>query len=118
MRDLIEFIPSVLAEVGVPIFFQGYPSGYTPPSQYVTFLEYFSGSGLEAADKELSTVRLIQVNIWSKSNYSLLAQKIRSTLEASGFERTAEFDGPYTDGDSHFNRVLRFSFDDVYEDLY
>ncbi|CEG28080.1 hypothetical protein [Bacillus sp. B-jedd] len=114
MRDIVEYVTSTLSSVGVPVVFQAYPAGATPPSQYVTFLEYHTGPEMEAADKELTTERLIQVNIWSKGNYTQLVNKVRTTLEQAGFERTSEYDGPYTDGDSHFNKVLRFRYIDEY----
>lgn len=114
MKDLVEFIPSSLSSVGVPVWFQAYPSGETPPAQYVTFLEYFTGGELEAGDNEVTTERLIQVNVWSKANYASLVNNIRSCLESVGFERISEFDGPYQDGDSHFNRVMRFKLEDEY----
>ncbi|OCA84566.1 hypothetical protein A8F94_17475 [Bacillus sp. FJAT-27225] len=111
---MVEFVTSTLSSVGVPVSFQVSPAGATTPSQYVTFLEYFTGADLEAADKEVTTERLIQVNVWSKSNYTQLVNNVRTTLEQAGFERTSEFDGPYSDGDSHFNKVLRFKFVDEY----
>jgi len=114
MRDMVDYIISTLSNIGVPIVFNSLPTGMTPPSQYVTFLEYFTGAELEAADEELTTERLIQVNVWSKSNYAQLVNNVRTKLEEAGFERTSEFDGPYTDGDSHFNKVLRFKFIDEY----
>lgn len=114
MRDIVSFISSTLSNVGVPVSFQAYPIGATPPFQYVTFLEYTSNPGLEAADKEIETERLIQVNVWSKGNYHQLVEDIRKKLEDAGFQRTSEFDAPYTDGDSHFNKVMRFVFFDEY----
>lgn len=114
MKDMVEFVTSVLSNIGVPVVFNGLPTGATIPNQYITFIEYFTGVELEAADEEITTERLIQVNVWSKGNYSQLVDKVRSTLESVGFERTSEYDAPYTDGDSHFNRVLRFKFIDEY----
>lgn len=114
MRDMVDFVISTLSEVGVPVVFNALPAGSTPPNQYVTFLEYFTGAELEAADIEVTTERLIQVNVWSKGNYAQLVNDVRKTLEQAGFERTSEFDAPYTDGNSHFNKVLRFRFIDEY----
>lgn len=114
MRDLVEYISSTLKPLGVPAVFQAYPTGATPPFEYITFLEYTSNPSLEAADEEIETERLIQVNVWSKGNYHQLVEDIRKKLEQAGFQRTSEFDAPYTDGDSHFNKVLRFAFFDEY----
>jgi len=114
MRDIVEFVSSTLSPVGIPVVFQAYPTGAVPPSQYVTFLEYSTNAELEAADSEIITERLIQVNVWSKGNYYQIVEDVRKTLEQAGFQRTFEFDAPYTDGDSHFNKVLRFAFFDEY----
>ncbi|MET3658166.1 hypothetical protein [Sporosarcina psychrophila] len=115
MRDIVEFVSSTLSIVGVPVVFQAYPTGVVPPSQYVTFMEYGTKPDLEAADEEITTERLIQVNVWSKGNYYQIVEDVRKILEQAGFQRTFEFDAPYTDGDSHFNKVLRFAFFDDYE---
>jgi hypothetical protein len=114
MIDLVEFVTSTLSNVGVPVVFQAYPAGVTPPAQYITLHEYHTGPSLEAADEEITTERLIQINIWSKGNYHSLVTNVRKTLEKVGFERTFEFDAPYEDGASHFNKVLRFRFIDEY----
>lgn len=115
MRDIVDLVSSTLTTIGVKSAFQSYPSGPNGlPSEYVTFLEYTSNPSLEAADKEIETERLIQLNVWSKGNYHQLVEDIRKKLEQVGFERTFEADAPYTDGDSHFNKVLRFAFFDDY----
>lgn len=114
MRDMVAFVSSTLSPVGVPVVFQAYPAGVTPPSQYVTFMEYGTKPDLEAADAEITTERLIQFNVWSKGNYFQIVEDVRKALEQAGFHRTFEFDAPYTDGDSHFNKVLRFAFFDEY----
>ncbi|MFS0822173.1 hypothetical protein [Bacillus sp. 1P02SD] len=114
MRDMIDFVTVTLSSIGAPVSFQALPTGMTPPSEYITFLEYNTSPDLEAGDEELSTGRMIQVNVWSKGNYHQLVQKVRETLENAGFERTFEYDAPYEDGDSHFNKVLRFKFIDEY----
>ena len=112
MRDIVDFVSSVLAPLDIPVVFQTYLGN--PPFEYITFLEYKSSPSLEVADKEIETERLVQVNVWSKGNYHQLVEDVRKKLEQAGFQRTAEFDGPYTDGDSHFNKVLRFAFFDEY----
>jgi hypothetical protein len=114
MIDLVEFVTSTLSDIGAPVVFQAYPTGTIPPKEYITFLEYSTNPSLEAADEEITTERLIHVNVWSKGNYHSLVTNVRKTLELAGFERTFEFDSPYADGDSHFNKVMRFRFIDEY----
>lgn len=113
---MVAFVSQTLSSVGVPIVFQAFPTGTTPPNEYITFLEYSTNPYLEASDREITTERLIQVNVWSKGNYHNLVKQVRKMLENAGFERIFEFDAPYSDGDSHFNKVLRFRFIDEYEE--
>lgn len=112
MRDLVDFITTTLSDIGIPVVFQTIRG--KPPDQYITFLEYNSSPEMEVADDELTTARLIQVNVWSKGNYHKIVESTRKMLESAGFERIFEFDTPYEDGDSHFNKVLRFRFIDEY----
>lgn len=111
MRDIVEYVTQTLSVVGVIVSFQAHPQG-TLPNQYITFTEYHEEPELEAGDVEIETERLIQINIWSRSNYHELVKSVRSAMEGAGFQRILAFDVPYTDGDSHFNKVLRFKFVD------
>ena len=38
-------------------------------------------------------------------------------MESAGYERSSEYDAPKQEGDSHFNKVLRFVFFDEYQTL-
>lgn len=114
MIDIIKHVSDVLKPTELLVAFQSLPTGTTPPNQYITFLEINANPALEAADKELETRRLIQINVWSKSNYHSLVEQVKKLMEQAGYERTLEYDAPYQDGDSHFNKVLRFAFFDDY----
>lgn len=116
MRDIVGYIEDTLSEIGVISSFQAHPviNGKLP-DEYVTFVGYGDTPDLEAGDIEITTSRPVQLNIWSRGNYHNLANSVRSAMKDAGFQRTFEFDVPYTDGDSHFNKVLRFAFFDDYE---
>lgn len=113
MIDITEFIPALITPTGVDAWFQTHPTG-TLPAQYVTFIEISALPDLEAADREITTNRHVQLNVWSRGNYFTLVESIKKAMEAGGFDRTYEADGPYTDGDSHFNKILRFEYTDEY----
>jgi hypothetical protein len=116
MKDISSFITSILKPLSIPNGFQTYSSGTNPmPDQYITFLEYTNQAELEAGDVEITTERLIQLNVWSKSNYYSMVENVRTTMEQAGFLRTDEYDAPYTDGDIYFNKVIRFAFYDDYQ---
>lgn len=114
MINLVDHVTSTLAPLNVNVLFNSVPTGSKIPNQYITFLEITAAPALEAADKEIETNRLIQVNVWSKSNYYQLVEDVKKLLEAVGYERTFESDRPKSEGDSHFNKVLRFAFFDEY----
>lgn len=114
MIDISAHVTQLLQPFKLPVYFNTVPTGSNIPNQYITFLEVNANPELEAGDKELETGRLIQVNVWSKTNYYNLVEGIRKTMESAGFERTFEHDVPKQEGDSHFNKVLRFVFFDDY----
>jgi len=114
MTDFDELIPSIISPLGVTAWWQSYPAGIVP-DQYVTYIEISENPELEAGDKELETERHVQLNVWSRGPYHALVKSVRTAMEGAGFQRTFSFDAPYTDGDSHFNKVLRFVYYDQYE---
>lgn len=114
MIDISEHITQILQPLNVIPYFNTVPPGTDIPDKYITFFEINANPELEAGDKELETGRLIQINIWSKKNYHSLVKQVRDLLEESGYERTIEYDAPKQEGDSHFNKVLRFVFFDEY----
>ena len=114
MIDISAHITDTLSPLKLDVFFNSVPTGATIPNQYITFLEINAKPALEASDQEYETERLIQVNVWSKHNYYQLVEDIKRLMESAGYERTFECDSPKQEGDSHFNKVLRFVFFDEY----
>lgn len=114
MIDIVDHVITTLAPLNLTVAFQALPTGSTIPNKYITFLEINANPSLEAGNAELETKRLIQINIWSKSNYHSLVEQVKKLMEHAGYERTFEYDAPYQEGDSHFNKVLRFVFFDEY----
>ena len=114
MIDINKFVMDVLKPLGISVAFQALPTGSNIPDQYITFLEINANPAFENGDSEVETYRLIQVNVWSRTNYFTLVEEVKRLMEQAGFERTLEYDAPYSDGDSHFNKVLRFVFFDEY----
>ncbi|MGE7788995.1 hypothetical protein [Lysinibacillus sp. NPDC096259] len=100
--------------MNIPIIFNTVPTGSNIPEQFITFLEINAKPALEASDQEYETERLIQVNVWSEDNYYMLVEDIKRLMESADYERTFEYDAPKQEGDSHFNKVLRFVFFDEY----
>lgn len=114
MIDIAAHVTNVLGPLKLDVFFNSVPTGATIANQYITFLEINAKPALEASDQEYETERLIQINVWSKPNYYQLVEDIKRLMESAGYERTFEYDAPKQEGDSHFNKVLRFVFFDEY----
>lgn len=114
MIDIVFYVENTLTSLGIPVLFNTVPTGRKIPDQYITFVEVTVSPALEAADRELETRRLIQMNVWSKSNYFELVEEVKRLMEAASFERTVEYDNKKSEGDSHFNKVLQFAFFDEY----
>lgn len=114
MIDINTHVKQTLKPTGLTVAFQTLPTGMEIPNQYITFSEINANPELEAGDIELETGRLIQINVWSKTNYYQLVEDVKLLMEQVGYERTFEYDAPYSEGDSHFNKVLRFVFFDDY----
>ncbi|MFJ7914481.1 MULTISPECIES: hypothetical protein [unclassified Lysinibacillus] len=114
MIDIVDHVIKTLESLNIPIIFNTVPTGSNIPEQFITFLEINAKPALEASDQEYETERLIQVNVWSEDNYYMLVEDIKRLMESADYERTFEYDAPKQEGDSHFNKVLRFVFFDEY----
>ena len=114
MIDIVDHVVKTLESLNNPVMFNTVPTGSDIPEQYITFLEINAKPALEASDQEYETERLIQVNVWSEDSYYKLVEDIKRLMESAGYERTFEYDAPKQEGDSHFNKVLRFVFFDEY----
>ncbi|MFJ7951527.1 hypothetical protein ACIQZG_08365 [Lysinibacillus sp. NPDC096418] len=114
MIDISTHVTQLLKPLIPSINFNTVPTGSNIPNEYITFLEVNAKPALEASDQEYETERLIQINVWSKANYYQLVEDVKLLMESAGYERTFEYDAPKSEGDSHFNKVLRFVFFDDY----
>lgn len=90
LRNLInKLIIDILKPLNLPVCFQRY-SGKA--ETYITFHEYFSGGEEYEDDEERLTGHYIQVDVWSKSDYTGVVNKAKKLLNAAGFKRLNETD--------------------------
>lgn len=97
-------ITSALSDVGAPVSFQVYNG---KEATYITFFQYNQISGFVADDVEQITSYYIQVDIWSKENYTNLVESVKTRMYAAGFRRTTESD-LYERDTEYFHKALRF----------
>lgn len=104
--SLNALIINTLKPLGVPVSFQTYTG---TAATYITFFEYNQNSALNADDEEINTNHSIQVDIWSKGDYTTIVQQVKDNLKTAGFRRTFETE-LYEPDTKIYHKVLRFSF--------
>jgi hypothetical protein len=104
--NIRSLIISTLTTLGVPVSFQAYKGSETT---YVTFFEYDEQGCEWAENQEVAATYYIQVDIWSKADYSAIEEKVRLLMRAAGFFRVSatEF---YEDDTKFFHKAIRFSY--------
>ncbi|MDT0163820.1 hypothetical protein [Bacillus sp. AG4(2022)] len=103
---LNKLILSALKDIGAPVAFQKYKGS---ASTYVTFFEYNQNGALYADDAEQKTSHSIQVDIWSKEDYTQIYQSVKAALLNIGFRRIFETE-LYENDTEIYHKVLRFNF--------
>lgn len=89
MSLINKLIIDALKPLGVPVGFQKY-SGKA--STYITFHEYLASGEEFEEDVEAFTGHYVQVDVWSKEDYSILVKNIKVRLLEVGFKRIDEAD--------------------------
>lgn len=80
-----------------------------PASTYITFFEFNQNGSMYADDQEQNTTYSIQVNVWSKGDYTTLVDQVRNALTNIGFRRTFETEY-YEDDTKTYHKVLRLNY--------
>lgn len=107
--SLNSLIIKTLEPLGVIVRFQRLVDTDGNPDTYITFFEFNQTGALYADDQELQTRHSIQVDIWSKVNYTKLVALVKEKLINVGFTRTMETDGFETETDI-FHKIIRFNY--------
>lgn len=95
-----------LKPLGVPIGFQKY-SGQE--STYITFHEYSQTGEEFEEDIEAFTGHYVQVDVWSKSDYTALVANLKTALKSAGFHRLDEADF-YEPDTGLYHKGLKFYY--------
>lgn len=97
-------ILAALKDIEVPVSFQTY-SG--KEHTYITFFTYLNKPEQHADDKELITGHYIQIDIWSKGDYTELSKEVHEKMKAGGFTKTRFYD-LYEEDLKVYHKVMRF----------
>lgn len=101
-----KLIVNALKPLKIPVSFQKY-SG--KEKTYITFHEYLAAGEEYEDDIEVFTGHYIQVDIWSKIDYSDVVYKVKQLLLKSGFKRLNETD-LYEEDSKIYHKGLRFYY--------
>ncbi|HZJ99106.1 MAG TPA: hypothetical protein VFC79_03825 [Tissierellaceae bacterium] len=95
---------AALKDIGIPVSFQT-AKGKTYP--YITFFTYLDRTMQHADDGEVITGYFIQVDIWSKTDYTSIEESIHQAMVSSGFMKQ-RFHDLYEDDTKVYHKVMRF----------
>lgn len=101
-----KLIINTLKPLSVPVCFQKYTG---KANTYITFHEYIESGEFFEEDEEVFTGHYIQVDVWSKDDYTVLAKSIKDLLQTVGFKRLDEADLYEKDTDL-YHKGIRFFY--------
>lgn len=101
-----KLIMDALRPLGIPVAFQKY-SGKS--ETYITFHEYLSSGEDFEDDQEAVTAHYIQVDLWSKGDYTEPVRQIRNALLETGFKRLNEID-LYEEDTKIYHKGMKFYY--------
>jgi hypothetical protein len=97
-------IIAALDGIGVPFQFQHYSGD---ADSYITFFTYLDKPEQHADDEELVTGYYVQVDVWSKGDYTELVKEVNKRMKAAGFRRQNFYD-LYEEDLKIYHKVMRF----------
>lgn len=101
-----KLIVDALKTLNVPVAFQKY-SGTA--LTYITFFIYNEQGEAWADDAEIQTGYYVQVDIWSKSDYTTLVNDVIFAMKSVGFIRNYAADLYETDTNT-YHKAIRFNY--------
>lgn len=102
-----ELIIDTLKPLGFPVDFHESSNG--KENTYITFFWVNERGSMFEDDDEKETEFLLQVDVWSKVDYTETVERVKTFLKEVGFRRTNE-QGFYEKGTKIFHKAITFSF--------
>ncbi|MEW8997901.1 MAG: hypothetical protein AB2462_08865 [Thermoanaerobacter sp.] len=100
-----QLVMDALKGLGVPVGFQTAPTADT----YITFFCYLETGELYSDDMQQATGYYIQVDVWSKGNYTSLVEQVKLAMVNAGFSFLSAYD-LYESDTATYHKVLRFYY--------
>lgn len=101
-----KLIIDALKPLNIPVSFQRYTG---KADTYITFHEYFTNGEEYEDDEEALTAHYIQVDVWSKVDYTGIVKSIKELLLKAGFKRLNEVD-LYEEDTKIYHKGLKFYY--------
>ena len=99
-----EDVIKALEDIGVPVSFQTFTG---KADTYITFFTYLEKSEQHADDKETITGYYVQVDVWSKEDYTELVDTVHRKMLKAGFRKQGFYDF-YEDDLKIYHKAMRF----------
>ena len=97
-------ILAALSDINVPVAFQTY-SG--KENTYITFFTYLDKPEQHADDEEIKTGYYVQIDIWTKGDYTELVGEAHKKMKQAGFIKLNYYDLYEKDLKIH-HKVMRY----------
>ncbi|MCY6354516.1 hypothetical protein [Clostridium sp. ZS2-4] len=101
-----KLVMRALKPLNIPVSFQKY---YGKEHTYITFFSYLEKGEQYADNEEKVTGYYIQVDIWSRRDYTNLYEKVKNIMKAAGFIRTSAVD-LYEKDTRIYHKAIRFFY--------
>lgn len=95
---------AALKNIGIPVSFQTSKEKTYP---YITFFTYLDRGIQHADDGEVITGYFIQVDIWSKNDYTEIANEVHQSMLTANFIKQ-RFHDLYEEDTKVYHKVMRF----------
>lgn len=102
-----KLIKDTLSPLGIPVSLQCYNGSETT---YITFFSYLDKGELYADDEEIATGNYIQIDVFSKENYTNIVKKVKKLMKDAGFIKKASGPELYETDTKLYHKPLRFFF--------
>lgn len=93
-----------LKDIGVPVSFQVAKEKAYP---YITFFTYLDRTMQHSDDGEQITGYFIQIDIWSKTDYTEISKEVHQSMLTANFMKQ-RFHDLYEDDTKVYHKVMRF----------
>ncbi|APM39871.1 hypothetical protein [Clostridium kluyveri] len=97
-------IVQTLEPLKVPVSFQKYRG---KENTYITFFNYLEQGEHYADNEEKETGYYIQIDVWSKNDYTELVENVTNSMKAAGFRRTSAAD-LFEEDTKIYHKMLRY----------